>query len=118
MTEENKLEEINIESTESIEPWKTAFYTEEINETETKKQRLERLYNQMAIENWFESIEHFYVSMKFKLAMRKEGMDKADDYMEKLLRGIASDLWYGSWNKEFVMQNTLPQLSWDKAVMR
>lgn len=118
MTEENKLEEVNIEKDSDIEPWKTEFYTEEVNETETKKQRLERLYNKMAIENWYESIEHFYVSMKFRLAMKKDWMDKADDYMEKLLRSIASDLWYGSWNKEFVMQNTLPQLSWDKAIMR
>ena len=118
MTEENKLEEVNIDKDLDIEPWKTEFYTEEVNETETKKQRLERLYNKMAIENWYESIEHFYVSMKFKLAMKKDWMDKADDYMEKLLRSIASDLWYWSGNKEFVMQNTLPQLSWEKAVMR
>jgi hypothetical protein len=118
VTEEVATQEAEFSSDVEDKVSKTDFSSEEVTETETKKQRLERIYTEMAVKHWYESIEHFYVSKKFDIAMKKDWMDKADDYMEKLLRSIASDLWYGSWNKEFVMQNTLPHLSWEKAVMR
>ena len=118
VTEEVVTQEAEFSSYVEDKVSKTDFSSEEVTETETKKQRLERIYTEMAVKHWYESIEHFYVSKKFEIAMKKDWMDKADDYMEKLLRSIASDLWYWSWNKEFVMQNTLPHLSWEKAVMR
>lgn len=98
--------------TESID-----FSTEDLKETETKKQRLERYYNEMAVEAWYSDIEEFYVKQKFKLAM-KTNYTKWNDYLSNLLKTIASDMWYGWNSKEFVMQNTIPTLSNSEAIMR
>jgi len=95
-----------------------SFSSEEVEETETKKQRLERIYNDMAVEAGFDSIEHFYVKKKFELALKWDKYSKSDDYMSALLSTIARDLWYGSSSKEFVMQNNIPVLSAERAVMR
>lgn len=108
---------------EKIEVWYTEenrgdlnFSSEDLTENKTKKQRLEDMYNEMAISNWYASIEDFYVRKKFELAM-KESYSKWDDYMNNLLKSIASDLWYWSSSKEFIMQNTLPKVSWKQAIM-
>lgn len=93
------------------------FSSEDVTENKTKKQKLEEMYNQMAIENWYESIEEFYVKKKFELAMKWEKYSKWDDYMNNLLKSIAADLWYWSSSKEFIMQNALPKVSWKQAIM-
>lgn len=118
MKEEIVVTDVNKEDTQERELVIQSFSSEEYEETETKKQRMERLYNEMAIENWFDSIEHFYVSKRFWLAMKWDRYSKADDYMSALLNTIAKDLWYWSASKEFVMQNNIPVLSPEKAVMR
>jgi hypothetical protein len=90
----------------------------DIDTSETTKAKLKRLYNEMAVEEWFNDIEHFYVKMKFKLALKGAQYSKSDDYMSNLLKTIAMDLWYGSSNKEYVMQNTLPSIGWNDLIGR
>lgn len=92
-------------------------FWDEIDASETTKAKLKRLYNKMAISKWYEDIEDFYVTMKFNLAT-KANFSKSDDYMSNLLKTIAMDLWYGSSNKEYVMQNTLPTVSWNDLIGR
>lgn len=124
------MEEGSLSSTSSIEsieelvmPSKTITVEKidfgwDLDTSETTKEKLKRLYNEMAVENWFNDIEHFYVKMKFKLAMKGSQYSKADDYLSNLLKTIAMDLWYGSSNKEVIMQNTLPSVSWSDLIGR
>jgi len=71
------------------------------------------VYTKMAKEYGFESVEDFYVTTKFKLAI--EG-GKPNSPLVSLLNSIAADLWYGKSSKEFFMENTLPQMEWHKMI--
>lgn len=93
------------------------FASEEVVETETKKQRIEREYNKLARQADYENIEEFYVKKRREMAMKKE-LTKADEYMMKFLATIRDDLWYGSWSKEYFMTNNIPVLSAKEATMR
>ena len=89
-------------------------FGEEIDTSETTKDRLKRIYNEMAIKQWFKSIEEFYVKKKMMLLM-SDGLEASDEKMIKLLQSIASDLWYNGSTKEFVMWNNLANL-WNWAL--
>ena len=81
------IEEVVEEPTTPI----SVDFGEDIDTSETPKERMKRYYNEMAISHKYKNIEHFYVSKKFDLAMKKE-FDKADDYMNNLLKTIAQDM--------------------------
>jgi len=104
----HKEVEVNIDT---LEFW------DEIDTSETTKAKLKRLYNNMARKSWYQDIEDFYVTKKFELAT-KANFSKSDDYMSNLLKTIAMDLWYGSSNKEIVMQNNLPSVSGNDLIGR
>lgn len=95
----------------------TLEFWDEIDTSETTKAKLKRLYNNMARKSWYQDIEDFYVTKKFELAT-KANFSKSDDYMSNLLKTIAMDLWYGSSNKEIVMQNNLPSIGWNDLIWR
>ena len=95
-------------------PVKVDFW-DEINVEETPKERMKRYYNEMAIKNKYNDIEHFYVSKKFELATKGE-FDKADDYMNNLLKSIAQDMWYSQASKEYIMQNNLWWMGWKSII--
>lgn len=99
------IEDVNVWGSWSLDFW------EDIDTSETSKVRLKRYYNTIAQEKWFKDIEEFYVKKKFELAMKGVQYSKSDDYISNLLKTIAMDMWYTSHSKEFVMQNTLPNMS-------
>lgn len=108
---DKEIDEINNnEENESSSPVTIDFW-EDIDTAETPKERMKRYYNELAISHNYKNIEHFYVSKKFELAMKKE-FDKADDYMNNLLKTIAQDMWYSQSSREYIMQNNLPSTSW------
>lgn len=81
-------------------------FGEDIDTTETEKDKLKRYYNEFAISKWYENITEFYVKTKMRLLTSWE-LDSSDDKLIKLLNTIASDLWYGWQSKQFVMENGL-----------
>lgn len=87
-------------------------FGEDINTDETTKDRIKRLYNKVAVKNWYANIEEFYVMKKMELLMSDE-LTNSDDKMIKLLNTIASDLWYGWNSKEFIMKSGLPDIWWN-----
>lgn len=107
----HRVEEIEETNIDTLEFW------DEIDTSETTKAKLKRLYNNMARKKWYQDIEDFYVTKKFELAT-KTNFSKSDDYMSNLLKTIAMDLWYWSSNKEIVMHNNLPSVSWNDLIGR
>ena len=99
------------------DPVVQSFSSEEVAETETKKQRIERMYDELAKEAWYRNIEEFYVKKRWEMAF-KWTLWSADEYMLKFLKSIADDLGLWGSSKEFVMQSQIPNLSSSQAVMR
>ncbi len=110
-------EEMRVINETINDPVIQSFYSEEVAESETKKQRIERMYDELAKVAGYENIEHFYVKKRWELAM-KGALWAPDEYMMKFLKSIADDLGLWGSSKEFVMQSQIPNLSSAQAVMR
>lgn len=76
--------------------------TSESPQNETKKQRIERYYQELANKAGFSSIEEFYTKTKFALVLMDEFW-RSEEVKLKLLESIADDMWYSKTNKEFVI---------------
>lgn len=88
------------------------IYTDDIPEDEqkSKKKRLEESYYQMCRAQWYESIEDWYVTKKFEIAMR-EKLSKQDEILLKLLDSVAKDMWYNDSSREFVIWTNVKKIS-------
>ena len=118
-TKETEIADVN-DFVEDVNVWGswTLDFWEDIDTSETSKVRLKRYYNEIAREQWYRDIEEFYVKKKFDLALKWDKYSKSDDYLSNLLKTIAMDMWYTSHSKEFVMQNTLPNMSGKELIGR
>ena len=87
-------------------------FGEDIDTSSTKKQRIEKWYNDIAQDNWYTGIEEFYTKKKMMLLMQWE-LTASDEKLIKLLSSIAADLWYNSASKEYVIENGLSKISWN-----
>lgn len=94
---------------------KVIDYGDDVDESESTKERVKRYYNEMAVKNWFKDIEHFYVTKKFDIAMASE-YTKENDYLNNLLKTIAQDMWYSQASKEYIMENSLSNRSWNSMI--
>lgn len=89
---------------------KQVEFWEEIDTSETRRERLRRYYNEYAVELWYKDIEEYYVKTKFKL-LTKESSSLLDKNMNDFLKTVAQDMWYGQASKEYSISNNLPQMS-------
>lgn len=93
-------------------------FGEDINNTQTKKQRMESIYNRIAKKEWYEDIMEFYIEKKMMLMMWDEDLTASDEKLIKLLASIANDLWYGGSSKEFIMSHWLSGIQWNDMIWK
>lgn len=115
MTEELEQQEVvnnipskskSISITQTIE---MSIDEEEIVE-ESPKERIQRMYHELAQDKWFDSFEDWYTDIKFKMATSWD-LDKSDENLLKLLNTMADDMWYRDRNISFVPWSNLRSLT-------
>lgn len=75
------------------------------------KQKIRKALEDMALVEWFNSLEEFAAHKLFEWMSKEWGMWRSEDILLKYLRFMAESQWWTSWTKEFTVKSNIPILN-------